>query len=149
MRGCDELLCLTLGEGVDLAEGVEAEGEADLRFEDVANTGEDVLTEESIAEFIIGAGEKAFDCGGGVERVAEDIVVGLRNFAITGEGLRGVDAGDGDTESDCLIVGDFEDDAGVGVLVLPGIARLIEVPGAAHEHVGGEDALGGVIEGRG
>lgn len=142
MRRCDKLFCLALGESVDLAEGIEAEGETYLGFEDVADARENILTEEGVAEVVIGTSEKAFDGCCGVEGGAEDVAVGGGDFAVAGEGLRGVDAGDGDAESDGLVIGDFEDDAGVGVFVLPWIAGLVEVPGAAHEHVGGEYTLG-------
>src|SRR5450759_1696524 len=66
-RGGDEIGELLFGERGDLAEGAEAASEGDLGFEDVAESGERGLIEESGAEFEIALGSELRDGESGIE----------------------------------------------------------------------------------
>ena len=66
-RGGDESGELVRGECGNFAEGVQAAGEGDFGFEDIAESGDDGLIEEGEAEFEIGARGEVGDGDGGVE----------------------------------------------------------------------------------
>jgi hypothetical protein len=65
---------------------------------------------------------------------------------VAGEGVGGVELGDGDVEAYGDPVCDGDGYAHLAAGALPFLAGAVEVPGAAHEHVGDEDEVAGEVE---
>ena len=67
LGGFYDLFRLTTGEGADLEEGVELEGEADFGFEDVAYAGEYALTQEDVGYLFAWIALDSLYCGYDIE----------------------------------------------------------------------------------
>lgn len=142
LGGGDHVFRLARGEGADPAEGAQAEQETDLRLVDIAHAGQDFLAKEDVAQLFVHIGQEAGDGVVGVKGFAQDVAVRGGNSAVAGERGCGVHFGDGDADCKSDEVGGFEVDADVAAGDEPAFAGAVDVPAAAHQHVGDENGRG-------
>lgn len=128
-------------ESGDSAEGIYVAGEAEFRFEDVADAGEDRLGEEGFGDFGVGMGAEAAEDFGVVIFGGEDVGAELIEALAAAQGVGGMEFGDGDVEGDGIDLRRADDDAHVEAIAFPFFVGAVDVPAAGHEHVGEEDEV--------
>ena len=133
--GADEAGEFGDAERGDFAEGIYVAGEAEFRFEDVADAREDRLGEESFGDFGVGMRAEAAEDFGVVVLGGKDIGAELIEGVAATERIGGVKFGDGDVEGDGVEVWSADDDAHVEAVALPFFVGAVEVPTAGHQHM--------------
>ena len=118
------------------AEGMYETGKADFGFEDIADAGEQRLGEERFAYGGIGTAAETLQDFGVVIFGGEDGRSDLVEDATAAQRIGGVKFGDGYLEGDSVDFFGANDDAHVVATAVPFFAGAVDVPTAAHEHVG-------------
>src|SRR5579863_6174342 len=125
---------------------MDADHEADFGLEHVAEAGQDILTEEDIADRFFPEGLNADESGAEVKVRAEYVPLGRRDAPVAGQRTRAVKLGHRHQESDGLADAVLEHNAHLVAGPAPTLPRGVDVPAAAHAHVGGEDAVPGEMD---
>jgi hypothetical protein len=113
LRNCNRFLRLILSESSDLAKRVDAGHEADFRFKNIADAGDDFLVQQDVGNLLIGMRKHATLDFSGIEILAQDVDGGPRNAQCAGEFAGPQHLRHRNAKAYCKVVAVFKHDAHV------------------------------------
>ncbi len=112
-----------------------------LRLEHIAHPGHHPLIQQRIRQPILCALEQSIRCGRSIKRIRQDIFRSARNLSVSPQRLRRMDPRHRNAKSNRLVLRRTNHNARSIRRQLPRLARAIDMPASAHQHVGRKNSL--------